>query len=357
MEPHIYDLGLGREDYNNLRKKVIGVYRHPEFTRNMRIAFQNLMYRETQKHSANIEAHTDNRKATQKTLDNIFNAWSWGVQNYSPGEISHDFICDLAQKVEPNAFTVRSILYTGHGYRKDAVYINPNIKNGHTPPNAQKVPTYMTELIDYINQNVNENPLTTGILAHMHFARIHPFYDGNGRTSRMLMNLILNKKNLPLISIESVPKGFGDNIERDYYMDLIAKGIKGFQSRKKGCEYKDDELNFYNFMLSKSKLFLEKLENRLSNHRNFNVYIKTKKPRHINMFRGKLDAFFRRKNSKYKNFEIVPNEHLRKYNFHLKVGGNISKLDIENCLSNFHKNPLKSKNWSVESDLEAELEI
>ena len=38
-------------------------------------------------------------------------------------------------------------------------------------------------------------------LAHLRFVTIHPFSDGNGRISRLMMNFILKKKNMPMLDI------------------------------------------------------------------------------------------------------------------------------------------------------------
>lgn len=38
-------------------------------------------------------------------------------------------------------------------------------------------------------------------IAHLKFVTIHPFGDGNGRVSRLVMNFILNKKDYPMLDI------------------------------------------------------------------------------------------------------------------------------------------------------------
>lgn len=67
-----------------------------------------------------------------------------------------------------------------------------------TPPNASKVSDLFEELIDYVNtnpQNLNEVILAT--VFHHRFVWIHPFFDGNGRTVRLAMNLILMRAGFP----------------------------------------------------------------------------------------------------------------------------------------------------------------
>lgn len=62
------------------------------------------------------------------------------------------------------------------------------------PPNAQKVSGLLDELIEFVIKNplqLNEIELAT--VFHHKFVWIHPFFDGNGRTVRLAMNLLLLK--------------------------------------------------------------------------------------------------------------------------------------------------------------------
>lgn len=64
----------------------------------------------------------------------------------------------------------------------------------YTPPDVQEVLSYMKNLEEYINENNDINPLIKLAIIHYQFESIHPFYDGNGRTGRILniLYLILN---------------------------------------------------------------------------------------------------------------------------------------------------------------------
>ncbi len=71
------------------------------------------------------------------------------------------------------------------------------IRNGRTgqivylPPEAKDVPTLMKSLVQWINTTDAPCPIVASI-AHYEFATIHPYYDGNGRTARLLTTLILH---------------------------------------------------------------------------------------------------------------------------------------------------------------------
>jgi len=80
-------------------------------------------------------------------------------------------------------------------YRQGAVRI---LGASCIPPNYVKVPKLMKDLILWIKTNPEKlNPIELAAFAHYKFVEIHPFYDGNGRTARLLMNLILMQNGFP----------------------------------------------------------------------------------------------------------------------------------------------------------------
>lgn len=69
----------------------------------------------------------------------------------------------------------------------------------HTPPPAGMLPELMEELVDWMNSEeaLALHPIELAALAHWKLVYIHPFYDGNGRTARLLMNFILMRAGYP----------------------------------------------------------------------------------------------------------------------------------------------------------------
>ena len=66
------------------------------------------------------------------------------------------------------------------------------------PPNANKVSDLLDELIDFVNTNpLNLNDIELATFFHHKLVWIHPFFDGNGRTVRLAMNLLLMRKGFP----------------------------------------------------------------------------------------------------------------------------------------------------------------
>jgi Fic family protein len=61
----------------------------------------------------------------------------------------------------------------------------------YTPPPAHEVPILMQELVAWLNAPSDVHPVLTSGLAQFQLVHIHPFVDGNGRTSRLLSTLCL----------------------------------------------------------------------------------------------------------------------------------------------------------------------
>lgn len=63
------------------------------------------------------------------------------------------------------------------------------------PPPASDVPRLLEDLCAYVN-GTDHSPLVQAALAHAWFETIHPFADGNGRTGRALLQLVLRRRGL-----------------------------------------------------------------------------------------------------------------------------------------------------------------
>ncbi len=84
----------------------------------------------------------------------------------------------------------------------------------HTPPKHYEVGDLMQRLIaEYQNEWKVFHPVVRATLLHGEFVKIHPFLDGNGRTSRLLLNFELIKNGYPPIIIK--------NEERAKYYDVL----------------------------------------------------------------------------------------------------------------------------------------
>jgi len=78
-------------------------------------------------------------------------------------------------------------------YRKIQNYV-VNSATGetiYTPPPAYEVPILMAELVEWLNRERETHPVLVSGIAQFQLVHIHPFLDGNGRTSRLLSTLCL----------------------------------------------------------------------------------------------------------------------------------------------------------------------
>jgi Fic family protein len=86
----------------------------------------------------------------------------------------------------------------GH-YRQGSVMITGSKQQ---PPEAFEVPKLMQEFMVWTKKNISKmHPIELAALAHHRLVHIHPFTDGNGRTARLFMNLLLMQKGYPLVII------------------------------------------------------------------------------------------------------------------------------------------------------------
>lgn len=80
-------------------------------------------------------------------------------------------------------------------YRRVQNYI-ANSSTGqviYTPPSAVEVPMMMSDLVRWLNSDPDIHPVLVSGIAQFQLVHIHPFLDGNGRTSRLLSTLCLYK--------------------------------------------------------------------------------------------------------------------------------------------------------------------
>lgn len=61
----------------------------------------------------------------------------------------------------------------------------------HHPPPAEDVPRLVEDLCDYVNENWSKSPVHLSAYIMWRLNWIHPFWEGNGRTSRALSYLVL----------------------------------------------------------------------------------------------------------------------------------------------------------------------
>lgn len=88
----------------------------------------------------------------------------------------------------------------------------------YMPPEAKDVPTLMKDMVAWIKTSEVAElpcPIRAGV-AHYQLATIHPYYDGNGRTARLLATLVLHLGGYDLKGLYSLEEYYAQNLGQYY---------------------------------------------------------------------------------------------------------------------------------------------
>ena len=162
-----------------------------------------------------LEAHhTTHIEGTQLTLEQAERLWQGdSVPEADPDETrellnyrkAFDFVSEYLKSGDPiTEGLIREIhkrLVEGvrggaaspGKYRRIQNYVVNSVTGEtiYTPPPAHDVPIMMAELVNYLNREAETHPVLISGIAQFQLVHIHPFLDGNGRTSRLLSTLYL----------------------------------------------------------------------------------------------------------------------------------------------------------------------
>ncbi len=100
-----------------------------------------------------------------------------------------------------------------------AVYDSVTKKPEYIPPEAGDVPTLVDELIKWYYDNFDVPVPIKAAIIHYAFATIHPFYDGNGRTSRALATYVLMIENYDFKGCNALEEFYMSDL-KGYYASL-----------------------------------------------------------------------------------------------------------------------------------------
>jgi Fic family protein len=110
------------------------------------------------------------------------------------------------------------IAKTGCGkLRNLPVFVNdPRVgKPVYLPPDHADVKKLMEELVDYLRKNQTHiDPLILAGIFHKQLVIIHPFIDGNGRTTRLVTKLLLASLGLNTFNLFSFENYYNKNVTR-----------------------------------------------------------------------------------------------------------------------------------------------
>lgn len=141
----------------------------------------------------------------------------------------------------------------------------------------EETPALMKDLIEWYNQEEQAGtmtPIELASLFHYRYIRIHPFEDGNGRISRLIVNYILYRHGYPMIVVRTKDK-------KNYLTALSQSDINIGKSPSEGA----------NATLNQIEPFTEYLTNVLYNDIKAYISIIKGKDKSIWWYNGELITF------------------------------------------------------------------
>ncbi|WKZ30724.1 MAG: Fic family protein [Candidatus Dojkabacteria bacterium] len=155
-----------------------------------------------------IKSRPENLRDTEREILNYNKAilmLDEDIRSAKVSDLSNVYICKI-QSVVMNDLISQP--YNGK-YRTEPVFVNDPVKGEtiYLPPDAKDVEPLMNELIVFINESKKRvDPLIIAGLFHKQAVIIHPFMDGNGRTTRLVTKMLLAELGIntfPLFSFEN----------------------------------------------------------------------------------------------------------------------------------------------------------
>jgi len=109
----------------------------------------------------------------------------------------------------------------------------------YLPPASKDVTGLMRNLVAWIKESSDLPCPIVAAIAHYQFATIHPYYDGNGRTARLLTTLILHRGGYDLKGLYSLEEYYAKNLlgyyraitvgpSHNYYLGRAESDITGW---------------------------------------------------------------------------------------------------------------------------------
>lgn len=168
-----------------------------------------------------IEGNSLTLRETQMVLREGITIKGKSLREHFEAKNHEKAIAYLEEIVKPRYQLTENDILEFHGLVLDGIEeeFKARYRNGQVriiganflPPNYRKVDRFMKELIDFTNKNPKKLDIISHVTKiHHRFVWIHPFFDGNGRTARLITNLWLMKYGYP-------PSVILNNDRKKYY--------------------------------------------------------------------------------------------------------------------------------------------
>ena len=219
--------------------------------------------------SNSIEGNTLSLRETQMVIQEGITIKGKSLREHFETH-NHDKAIDYLYSIVDENYKLRSIdILSIHGLVMRSIEEDfaGRIRNGGVrisganfmPPNANKVSDYLDELIEFINTNpLGLNDIELATIYHHKLVWIHPFFDGNGRTVRLSMNMLLMRCGFP-------PAIILKNDRKKYYEALNQANNGNYQKLTLlMCQALERTLNIYLAAMPGSSYDYQSIQNIIS---------------------------------------------------------------------------------------------
>lgn len=184
-------------------------------------------------YSTRIEGNRLSLKQVENALHTV-NKSARNYQGHDEKEVGayYDALTCMEKHLEENAPFSESFIQKIHTlveggkknipYRdaQNAIYDSSDGSLVYLPPETKDVPLMMRDLVLWVKENADilPAPVVAGLF-HYQFVTIHPYFDGNGRTARLITSYIMRKYGYGLKGIYSLEEYYAKNLPA-YYQAL-----------------------------------------------------------------------------------------------------------------------------------------
>jgi Fic/DOC family len=246
---------------------------NPDFRSGLRSHLMGSLEIEANIHSSEMERTRNDPEICPRIIQNLTRAVSWASRNLGT-HLSQSGIMSLAQLIESGNYRYRQEMAMPNGV--DLAY-----------PNPVKVPELMEELVQEVNKS-HSHPVEKAIYTHLHLCRIHPFSDGNGRLSRLLQNIMLERAGFPPAIVLAG--------EKSAYLDLHTAAQEAYKDRSPFKPISKPEELFYSFLASKIDLSFDKLKELIARQKRYEIPLFSKNKGRFVTAERNVNHFLRSRN-------------------------------------------------------------
>ena len=211
----------------------------------------------------------------------------------------------------------------------------------YMPPEAKDVPALMRNLLTWIKGNDELPCPIVASIAHYEFATIHPYYDGNGRTARLLTTLILHLGGYDLKGLYSLEEYYAKSLLSYYHAISVGPSHNYYLGRAES-----DITGWIEYFLEGMAFAFEKVVNQMIESQNKGA------KDHTELMRT-LDPKQRKALELFKNYEVVTSRQIGElFGFQPRTNINLCKKWVESGFLEVVDPSLKGRKYKLADKFE-----